>query len=73
MILTLQMPVIKQNKKYIFVLLFSPIIFTKSLSVIEELSDIAPLSALGYFAVNKSTYLSIITNSIAYLIIVYQL
>ena len=73
MILMLQMLVIKQNKKRILVLPFSKTILTKFLLVIEQLSDIAPLSALGYFVVNKSTYLSIITNSIAYLIIVYQL
>ena len=40
--------------------------------VLEELNRLRPLSALGYFQVNKSTFLSILTNSVAYLVILIQ-
>ena len=38
----------------------------------EKLSGLKPLTALGYFEVTKATFLSIITNAVAYLVIILQ-
>ena len=38
----------------------------------EELGGLKPLTALDYFEVNKGTFLTIITNAVAYLVILLQ-